>query len=432
MITGAGKQFGDWSAYYRIFTEERIDVKMIFKTIFLKGVEVSPASDYVVVHMDDTITRKTGMKIPGTSWRRDPLGPSFHTNLIWGQRYLELSLSVANQVGIGPSRAIPIRFEHCPSAKKPNSKASDQQVQHFKEERKQMNLNSYGSNSITELRNLMDDNNMKDKRLVMCVDGSYTNSFILKDLPANVSLIGRIRKDAKFNFPANDQPQTGRRRLYGEALPTPEEIRQDDKYSWKTTKAWAAGKFHDFDLKEVEGVLWRKGGKDHKFRIIVIRPLAYRLTKKSKLLYRQPAYLICTDPNMDIQNVLQFYLWRWQIEVNIGEEKNILGVGETQVRNIKSVETIPAFMTAVYSMLHLSNIQYQKNTDTQWLPRPKWYPKIPDKRITTGDLVNNFKAQLYCNAIGISFSHFVNQQNKTRSAKNSNDPNIYSSFYARA
>lgn len=67
LITGVGQQFHDWSAYYRIFTKERIDVKAIFKTIFLKGVELSPPSNYVVAHMDDTIIRKTGKKIPGTS-----------------------------------------------------------------------------------------------------------------------------------------------------------------------------------------------------------------------------------------------------------------------------------------------------------------------------------------------------------------------------
>lgn len=432
LITGVGQQFHDWSAYYRIFTKERIDVKAIFKTIFLKGVELSPPSNYVVAHMDDTIIRKTGKKIPGTSWRRDPLGPPFHTNFIWGQRYIELSLSIPSQLGIGPCSTIPIAFEHCPSAKKPNNKATLENLEEYKELKKQMNLNTYGSKCIAEIRQTMDDNNLKHKHLVMGVDGSYTNGSILKELPDNVSLIGRIRKDAKFNLPADQQPQTGRKRIYGDELPTPEEIRKSENYPWKSVKAYAAGKYHNFQIKQVNNVMWRKAGKEHKFILVVIRPLSYKLTKNSKALYRRPAYILCNNPDMDIQDILQFYLWRWQIEVNIGEEKSVLGVGQAQVRNLNATQNIPAFMTSIYSLLHLANIQYQNNQETEWLPRPKWYQKKANKRITTGDLINNFRAILYCKAIGISFSHFVNHQHQLRNDKNSSEAKIYSAFYARA
>lgn len=295
-----------------------------------------------------------------------------------------------------------------------------------------MNLNTYGSKCIAEIRQTMDDNNLKHKHLVMGVDGSYTNGSILKELPDNVSLIGRIRKDAKFNLPADQQPQTGRKRIYGDELPTPEEIRKSENYPWKSVKAYAAGKYHNFQIKQVNNVMWRKAGKEHKFILVVIRPLSYKLTKNSKALYRRPAYILCNNPDMDIQDILQFYLWRWQIEVNIGEEKSVLGVGQAQVRNLNATQNIPAFMTSIYSLLHLANIQYQNNQETEWLPRPKWYQKKANKRITTGDLINNFRAILYCKAIGISFSHFVNHQHQLRNDKNSSEAKIYSAFYARA
>jgi hypothetical protein len=53
--------------------------------------------------------------------------------------------------------------------------------------------------------------------------------------------------------------------------------------------------------------------------------MGYRLTKNGKLLYRKPAYLICTDPNADIREILQAYIWRWDIEVNFRDEKITLG-----------------------------------------------------------------------------------------------------------
>jgi len=400
--------------------------------IFTKGVDLSAPSNYVVVHMDDTILKKTGKKIQGTSWRRDPLGPPFHTNFIWGQRFIELSLAVPQQVGIGPSRSIPIEFKHCPTASKPKKNASNSKKEEYKELLKQMNLNIYGIESIKSLRNQMDQSGMKNKKLVMCVDGSYTNGTIIKGLPVNVSLIGRTRKDLRLNYPVKKQPRTGRRKIYGDDLPTPEEIRKSDNYKWNKIEAWACGKTHDFDIKEVKGILWKKAGRDHLFRLIIIRPLSYRLTKKSKLLYRKPAYLLCNDIQMDLQNLLQFYIWRWEIEVNIGETKSILGVGQAQVRNAEPVQLVPSFLTAIYSLLHLAFVKCQNSDNFDWVPRAKWYHKKKKKRITTGDILNIMKAQIYCKAIGVRFTHFVDIQNSLRSAKNVDSPNIYGRFYNRA
>ena len=50
--------------------------------------------------------------------------------------------------------------------------------------------------------------------------------------------------------------------------------------------------------------------------MVVIKPLGYRLRQGGKLLYRQPAYLLCTDSTLAVAQVVQEYLWRWDIEVN--------------------------------------------------------------------------------------------------------------------
>jgi hypothetical protein len=55
-------------------------------------------------------------------------------------------------------------------------------------------------------------------------------------------------------------------------------------------------------------------------RVVVIAPVSYRLRQGSKLLYRPPAYLICTDPDLPLEPLVQEYLWRWDIEVNFRDE----------------------------------------------------------------------------------------------------------------
>jgi hypothetical protein len=73
------------------------------------------------------------------------------------------------------------------------------------------------------------------------------------------------------------------------------------------------------------------GGRQH-LQLLVIAPLGYRLRKGSKLLYRQPAFLICTDPSLPIDSLLQNYLWRWDIEINFRDQKSLLGSSSASLR----------------------------------------------------------------------------------------------------
>jgi hypothetical protein len=64
------------------------------------------------------------------------------------------------------------------------------------------------------------------------------------------------------------------------------------------------------------------------------------------LLYRQPAFLICSDPQLELTQIVQNYIWRWDIEVNFREEKTLLGVGQAQVRHAASTQAVPALQVA--------------------------------------------------------------------------------------
>jgi hypothetical protein len=128
MISTCGQQFSDWSATYRLFERERIDIKQLFDVSRQCVTEILPAERPFVALMDDTLLKKSGRRIPGTSYRRDPLGPKFQTNLIWAQRFLQISAAVPDDASGLPSRAraIPIELVHCPTPRKPSKKATEQ------------------------------------------------------------------------------------------------------------------------------------------------------------------------------------------------------------------------------------------------------------------------------------------------------------------
>lgn len=431
IISAAGNQFEDWSSVYRIFSRRRIDISAIMKVIQSNVLKETEKSKHIIAHMDDTIIKKTGKRIPGTSWRRDPLGPAFHTNFIWGQRFIQVSMALPKNGKTGQSRAIPVDFHHCPTVAKPKRKATDEEIYQYKEQKKTFKLSKRGSERIKLFRKNLDDNGARDKQLIISVDGSYSNNEVLKNLPRRVTLIGRVRKDTKLFKIPDGQPKTGRKRVYGDPLPTPEQIRQSDNYKWQEVKAWAAGKEHNFNVKVVEKLRWKSATAKHNLKLVVVRPLGYRLTKGSKILYRKPAYLICTDTELDIQTLLQAYLWRWEIEVDFREEKSMLGCGQAQVRNPNSAETFPAFIAAAYAMLHIASHRAYQKANNITIPRPKWYKKKPENRITTGDLLNNIRAHLYAKGMGISFNDFVNKHLQTRSLQNSKKSLGNALFYTR-
>ncbi|NLD94359.1 MAG: transposase, partial [Fibrobacter sp.] len=370
MLTASGQQFIDWSSAYRLFSHQRVNISRLFDVVRSGVLQELDSQQEIVAHMDDTLLKKTGRHIPGTAWRRDPLGPPFQTNFIWGQRFLQISMALPDHQGCSQSRAIPVDFHHCPTAKRPSKKSDEKDWLQYGDLQRKLKLSKQGHERLKELRNALDKDGKSKKQLIISVDGSYTNEEVLKHLPERITLIGRIRKDTKLYASPVDQPVLGRKRVYGDRLPTPEQVRQSDQYPWQEVKAWAAGKEHMFKVKIIKNTLWRSAGQKHNLQLLVIRPLGYRLSKSSHILYREPAYLICTDNELPIDKLLQSYLWRWEIEVNFRDEKTLMGCGQAQVRNPESAESVPAFISAVYALLHLAAHKSLKTSNQVLLPRP--------------------------------------------------------------
>jgi len=432
MLIAVGRQFMDWTAAYQIFWGTRMNTEKLFEVASQVCLEQLSPAQLLVAHMDDTILRKTGKTIAGTAWRRDPLGPSFYTNFVWAQRFIQISLSLHDPTDLNSqSRAIPVDFYHSPSVKKLTKNASEEDRLAFIKLQKQQNLSRQGLDRIKLLRARLDAQGAATRQLFLSVDSSYTNETILKGLPQRVTLIGRVRKDATFNYLPVTEKTKGRNRKYGDNVPTPEEIRQSDKFSWQEVSAWAAGKKHVFNVKIVKGLKWRKAGQLHTFQLVVIRPLSYRLKNKGKLLYRKPAYLICNDNDLDIETLLQAYLWRWEIEVNFRDEKTTNGCGEAQVRNETAAEKVPQFVVAMHAFIHLADHMLSKLEPALALPRAKWEQRKIAHRISTNNLLNNFRGCYVFERLGKSFSDFVLKQRQIINTINPIIDAINPVFYIR-
>lgn len=414
LLCASGRQFSDWSADYRLFSRERFDKDALFEVVRHGVLAELPDGEPLVVGLDDTLLPKRGTRTPGVKWRRDPMGPPFQVNLLRAQRMLQMSAAVPEREGPSPARMIPVDFHHAPTPPKPRKGSPPEVWEAYKQESAKANLPALAARSVRALRLKLDEEGQANRALWIVADGGYTNRHFLKEIPRGVTVIGRIRGDARLHhLPSFKRPAgtRGRKRVYGEPAGTPEGFRQDEHVPWRTVKVFAAGKVHDFKVKVFSPLLWRPSGGTP-LRLIVIAPLAYRPRKRSRLLYRKPAYLISTDLESPVERIVQAYVWRWDVEVNFRDEKQLIGVGEAQVRSESSVENAPALAVAAYAMLLLAaHRAFATGPIPGALPAPKWRSSAKP-RVTTHDLIQQLRAELWGKGLAGSgnFSGFVQQQ----------------------
>lgn len=377
-----GRTDCDWSADYKMFSRCRWKPERLFDPVIDQYLDRYPNRP-VVAALDDTKLRKTGKKITSASWQRDPLSPPFHVNLLYGLRFVQASMLFPHyQEGDYPPRGIPVRFQEAPPLKKPGKRATEQECNEYGELKKKHNLSTQTLEVMKDLRASVDQRGGSDRLLVIVGDGSFCNKTMFKAELDRTHLVARCRKDARLCFPAPE----GSRRKYAEQIFTPEQVRKQEDRVWTRAVVYLGGKRRVVKYKEVTGVLWRRGGGLRRLRLIVIAPVPYKLSKHSRTNYRQPAYFLSTDLDTSIKLLIQACFDRWQIEVNHRDEKDLLGVGQAQVRSEQSVPRHPALAVASYSLLLLAALQtFGPGRIDDYLAHPKW--RKDSKRPSLLDIV---------------------------------------------
>jgi hypothetical protein len=369
MLASLGRDQQDWSADYKLHSRADWEEQALFNALLPSALAHCPGR-FVPVALDDTRLRKTGKRIPTAFWQRDPLSPPFRMNLQWGLRFLQASLLLPlHRKHNVNARAIPVRFVATPSLKKPRAKATVQEQARFRQQRQQYNLSRQAVSLLIGLRESLDQAGVSHKSLLVAGDGSFCNRTLFRTPLERVDLLCRSRADVRLCHPA----PAGSRRIYDQEKFTPEHVRQNESIAWQSNKLWHGGKRRRLRYKEVDLVLWQSGAGRRPLRLLVVAPVPYRGTPRSRLSYRRSAYLLTTDRRTPAIQLLQAYLDRWEIEVNHREEKTTLGVGQAQLWSRRSVARQPALVVAAYSALLLASLEaYGATRSEAYRLLPKW------------------------------------------------------------
>lgn len=410
-----GRQFRTWAAEYRLFSRCRWKAHALFDAVLGQVAELLGPLQPLVIALDDTICRKTGKRIRAAKTLRDPLSPPFHTNFCHALRFLHAALLLWPADTPGAARAIPVSFDLAPPVPKPKVprklkrkasptdraayarawRAHRKAMRHYRRQQRQEGLSAQGARLLNTLRQRCNAIASLSARVLWAVvDASFCNRTVFQLLDPGIVLIGRTRKDLRlYALPPPEQQRRGRKRQYGSLLPTPEQLRQDAAVPWKKHPVFAAGKVHPLQYKTLAPVLWRSGTATHPMRLVVIRPLRYRA--HGHTLYRQPAYLLVNHLEVPLVDVLQAYFYRWEIEVDQKEEKDLLGVGQAQVWSDVSVVRQPAFHVAAYAALLVAAVKaYGMNKPAAAGRLPLWRRYKPPVRLSAAHLIANLRKDI--------------------------------------
>jgi hypothetical protein len=413
-----GRQYRNWTAEYRLFSKCRWKAHSLFDVVLGQIPELLNPSQPLVVALDDTICRKTGKRIRAAKTLHDPLSPHFHPNFCHALRFLHAVMLIWPREKMGAARAIPVAFDLAPPVPKPKrprkpkkhatrkdwaayARACRGYRNDLKNHRKMQQLEGLSAQGAKLLNGLRERCNKiaawKNKILWSVVDASFCNRTVFNLLDPRIVLVGRVRKDIRLYGPIKVETSVnigrGRKASYGSLLPTPEQLRQDPNVPWAIGSIFAAGKKHQLNYKTIAPVCWRSCTATRPMRLVVIRPLRYRA--HGHTLYRDPAYLLISDPHVPIIEALQAYFYRWEIEVDHKDEKDLLGVGQAQVWNDTSVERQPAFHVASYAALLVAAIKaYGMNNASAAGRLPLWREHKPPTRMSVAQIIANLRTEI--------------------------------------
>ena len=263
----------------------------------------------VVLGLDVTIERRRGKRIAAEGIYRDPVRSSHgHFVKASGLRWLSLML-LAPVPWAGRVWALPFLTALAPSER------------HCRERGKRhKKLTDWARQLVLQVRRWL-----PGRELVLVADSGFAALELLAALSRHgAACITRLRLDAALYDPAPPRlPGTnGRPRTKGARLPNLSEVLADPATPWRrvAVPGWYGEGERAIELCSATAV-WRHGG-------LPIVPIRWVLVR-DPLGRFTPQALLCTDAARGPEQVLRWFVQRWQLEVTFREVRDHLGV-ETQ------------------------------------------------------------------------------------------------------
>ena len=388
---------GDWSAWYRLFSQPRYDEEILSECLFRETLEHVGEGEPYSVAVDSTSVHRSSLRMPGTSWLRDSRFSAFRPGIHRAQRFLHGAWLTPLEEGY--SRAIPLRFL---PAFPPKAMAAQVSARREWEA---------GLDFLAWVRGSLDKAGRFKQYVLALADGGFDVLDLWRDLPERVVLITRTARNRRLYWlPSGDNhPGPGRPASYGTLAPHPADWLHQGLRNWPKQKVLVRGRWIEMRYQVLVPFV-REELPQRPLFLIVTKGI-HRLVGKARPHYkhRGPSFFLVSALQQGTKWVLPFpiemilaWLWqRWDIEVAHWERKSGLGLGEKQCWNIRSAYVSVQWSAWVYAVFLLAayrtwGLCHGPGTTSPWWPGAKRWSLSTLWRSFRSDLWNTSEFRACC------------------------------------
>ncbi len=389
-LLALGLTENDWSAFYRLFSEPRVDYEELTRRFFEQTLPHVPATEPYVAVVDGVQLPRSSHKMPGTSWLKHPRTPPFRPGPHRAQRFLHLAaLLPASEEGY--SRALPLRLEPAFPEKAVAAAGF--------EPKKQWEAALEG---VRWLRESLDAAGREGQRLLVVGDGDFSVAEFRAQLPPEdgVVLLTRCAKNrALYELPKRPEPEKrrGRRRKYGDRTRRPEEW-LSKRGGWRSNELSVRGRRVPARWR-VEGPFVVKKASERAVFLVVVKGVDR--VRAGRRRTRKPAFWMVSALREGERWVLPYpaeellsWAWqRWEVEVCHREMKTGFGLGEAQCWGPRSAILAVRWRAWCYGLLVLAGFRAWGLGAGPIRPAGRWWGGA--RRWSLGSLWRGYRAELW-------------------------------------
>lgn len=366
----------NFSKYHDFFRKAKWSSLKGAQILFLRLVALVPGE--ILVSIDSTVERRKGPKIKSLNIQRDAVRSTKSRKvLVPGLNWLVCAIHIKFP-WCNRSWALPFLSILMP----PENPLSTSLNKHdLTNPKRHKTMTKWTCQVVMLLRRWLGPS----KKISIAVDSAFATYALANTcIDCGISLISRMRMDARtFEFPSESKGR-GRKRLVGKRLPTSKAMLNDPAMIWNTMEVvWYGG-----ERKKVEYLtgtcLWYGYG---------IRPVPIKW-----ILTREPnnsatgALIFSTEINMALEDIIENFVCRWQLEVTFQEARRHLGMETQRQWSDNAIDKITPCILASYSIINLMVLENLESTGENIpIQTSTWYKKT---HVTFSDVLAYLRREI--------------------------------------
>ena len=342
--------------YHRVLNRARWSSLAVSRVLLTLLVAAFAPTGPLLLGIDETIERRRGKRIAAKGIYRDPVRSSHeHFVKASGLRWICLMLLVPVPWA-GRVWALPFLTALAPSERYDQERG-----------RRHKTLADWARQLLGLVRRWW-----PDRPLIAVADSSYAALELLaacQAWPQPVTVITRLRLDAALYEPAQPRRphQVGRPRRKGKRLPTLAAVAAGPTTSWTpiTVPDWYGTGARRVEIVSDTAVWYHTGRPPVPVRWVLIRDPHGTFDTQA---------LLCTDLTVAPEQILAWFVQRWQLEVTFEEARRHLGVETQRQWSERAIRRTTPALLGLFSWVTLVTQQYVSRTPVR-ARQAAWYHK---------------------------------------------------------